>query len=145
LRPSRAIIPHILGTRNNDAEVRKEDETSALRAPFKFVIVGGGWAGFTTADALSSAVPSNNEDAEITILYASQRSKGGLSGGWREEAGLPVEAGIHEFWREYQNTFQVTTDRIGLSDLNQLLSSFTPSILFSQSGKKGAVAPVLKE
>jgi uncharacterized protein with NAD-binding domain and iron-sulfur cluster len=144
-----------LGIRNNAAsarsmsptsaaEVGKEDETSTLQAPFKVVVVGGGWAGFTAADALSSAVPSNNQDVEITILDAAPRGKGGLAGGWRTEAGRPVEAGIHGFWREYRNTFQVMTNRIGLSDLNQVLSPFTPSILVSQSGKV-AVAPVLKE
>jgi hypothetical protein len=68
-------------------------------------------------------VPSNNQDVEITILDAAPRSKGGLAGGWRAEAGQPVEAGIHGFWPEYRNTFQVMTDRI----LNQVLSRFTPN------------------
>lgn len=105
--------------------------------PKKIVIIGGGWAGFSAADALIST----NEPIEVEILDASPRGPGGLAAGWRTPLlDRPVEAGIHGFWREYRNTF-AAIERIGLS-LDDVLTPFTPSILVSKSGRV-AVAPVL--
>ncbi|CAB9530124.1 Desaturase [Seminavis robusta] len=105
------------------------------------VIVGGGWAGFSAADALAHA--SDNTNLKITLLDAAPRGKGGLAGGWRTPQGRPVEAGIHGFWREYTNTFAVM-ERIGLDLDNDVLTPFTPSVLYSNNGRV-AVAPVLIE
>ena len=101
----------------------------------RVVVVGGGWAGYTAAEALS-ADPS----CEVTLLEASPRAAGGLAGGWRTPGGRPVEAGIHGFWREYTNTFKMI-DQLGLSR-DEVLSPFTPSVLVSKNGKV-ATAPVL--
>jgi len=98
------------------------------------VVVGGGWAGYTVADALSKS-----PGVRVTLLEASQNA-GGLAGGWRTPGGRPVEAGIHGFWREYRNTF-AAMESIGLS-VDDVLTPFTPSVLVSQSGKV-ATAPVL--
>ena len=74
---------------------------------------------------------------------ASPRGPGGLAAGWTTaKLDRPVEAGLHGFWREYQNTF-ATIERIGL-DLDDVLTPFTPSILVSQSGRV-ALSPVLGE
>jgi len=89
------------------------------------VIVGGGWAGFSAADSLS-----HNNNVRVTLLDA---SKGGRGGGLSE-------AGIHGFWREYKNTFS-QIEKIGL-DVDQVLSPYSPSTLFSRNGKV-ATAPVL--
>ena len=52
---------------------------------------------------------------------------GGLAAGWRTPGGRPVEAGIHGFWREYQNTFAVL-DRLGLPQWLLLIGCMeTPS------------------
>ncbi|CAM9933065.1 unnamed protein product, partial [Heterosigma akashiwo] len=102
------------------------------------VVVGGGWAGFSAADALATA---EGEGVEVVLLDASPRGAGGLAGGWRTPAGRPVEAGVHGFWREYRNTF-VAMEAIGL-DLDAVLGPYTPSALFSRNGPV-AVAPVLK-
>lgn len=101
----------------------------------RVVIVGGGWAGFSAADAFTA-------DQEVILLDASPRGPGGLAGGgWRTpKLNRPVEAGIHGFWRDYRNTF-AAIERIGLK-LDQVLTPYTPSVLVSESGKV-AVAPVL--
>lgn len=99
--------------------------------------MGGGWAGFSAADALAAASAS---DVDVTILDGSPRGAGGLAGGWRTPSGRPVEAGIHGFWREYRNTF-AAIERIGL-DLDEVLTPYTPSVLVSKSGRV-ALAPVL--
>ena len=107
----------------------------------KVVIVGGGWAGFSAADALASADPTTGQSSvDITILDGSPRGAGGLAGGWRTESGRPIEAGIHGFWREYRNTF-AAVERIGL-DLDEVLTPYTQSVLVSKSGRV-ALAPVL--
>jgi uncharacterized protein with NAD-binding domain and iron-sulfur cluster len=103
----------------------------------RVVVVGGGWAGYTAAEALSA-----DPTVEVTLLEASPRAAGGLAGGWRTPGGRPVEAGIHGFWREYQNTFKVI-DQLGL-DRDEILTPFTPSVLVSKNGKV-ATAPVLAD
>ena len=116
----------------------------------RIVVIGGGWAGFSTADTLSkiqqpqSQQGGGSESAfEIEILDASPRGPGGLASGWRtKKLNRPVEAGLHGFWREYLNTF-ATMERIGLN-LDDVLTPFTPSILVSQSGRV-ALSPVLGE
>jgi len=55
------------------------------------VVVGGGWAGFGAAHALTKLGLS------VTVLDASP-SPGGLSTGFRTAQGRPVEAGLKGFW-----------------------------------------------
>lgn len=106
--------------------------------PIRVVVVGGGWAGFTAADALATCT---SRPIQIHLLDASPRGQGGLAGGWRSAVlQRPVETGLHGFWREYLNTF-ATLERIGLN-ADDILTPFTPSILTSASGKL-ATAPVL--
>ena len=136
-------------------EVENTDES-----PLTVVVVGGGWAGFTAADALASMAsppavdadgrqqqpkqPAADVSIKIHLLDASPRGLGGLAGGWQtRRRQLPVEAGIHGFWREYRNTFDVMEHSIGL-DLDQVLTPYTPSLLVSSSGRV-ALAPVLGE
>ncbi|KAL3772434.1 hypothetical protein ACHAWO_004360 [Cyclotella atomus] len=104
----------------------------------KIVIIGGGWAGYTVAESLSTN-NLHSDQVEILLLDAS-KSGGGLAGGYRE-GKRPVEAGIHGFWREYKNTFAVM-DGIEGVNINEVLSDYTPSVLYSKNGKV-AVAPVL--
>jgi uncharacterized protein with NAD-binding domain and iron-sulfur cluster len=117
----------------------------------KVVIVGGGWAGFSAADTLSTvqyqavegkeSLSETNLAFDIELVDASPRGPGGLAAGWRTpKLQRPVEAGLHGFWREYKNTF-ATMERIGV-DIDQVLTPFTPSILVSSSGRV-ALSPVL--
>lgn len=111
--------------------------TSVLPAT-KVVVVGGGWAGFSAADALSSI----GDDIQVELLDASPRGSGGLAGGWRtKKLNRAVEAGLHGFWREYRNTM-ATIERIEGIEVDKVLTPFTPSILVSESGRV-ATAPVL--
>jgi len=115
-----------------------EDDESSSTTKKKIVVIGGGWAGYSAADSVSSF-----GDTEVLMLDASPRGPGGLAGGgWRTPVlKQPVENGIHGFWRDYRNTFDVIENRIGL-DLDSVLTPYTPSILVSESGRV-AVAPVL--
>ena len=103
------------------------------------VVVGGGWAGFSAADALAP-----NKNVQIHLLDASPRGPGGLASGWRtEKLQRPVEAGIHGFWREYRNTFAVL-DRLGL-DRDEVLTPYTPSVLVSDSGRVALANPMVAD
>ena len=114
--------------------------TSNIYAKPKIVIVGGGWAGYTVAESLSTNnLESHNVDV---LLLDAMKSGGGLAGGYRE-GKRPVEAGIHGFWREYKNTFSVMKSIEGV-DIDEVLGEYTPSVLYSKHGKV-AVAPVLLE
>ena len=111
--------------------------SSATTETISVVVIGGGWAGFSAADATASL----GDNVHVHLLDASPRGPGGLAGGWRTpKLNRSVEAGIHGFWREYKNTF-AAIERIGL-DIDDVLTPFTPSTLVSCKGKV-AVAPVL--
>ena len=113
------------------------DLASSSSEAVSVVVIGGGWAGFSAADAVSTL----GENVQVHLLDASPRGPGGLAGGWRTPLlNRSVEAGIHGFWREYRNTF-AAMERIGL-ELDDELTPFTPSTLVSSEGKV-AVAPVL--
>jgi uncharacterized protein with NAD-binding domain and iron-sulfur cluster len=109
----------------------------------RIVVVGGGWAGYSFCESVSH----NNIDGrnvDIILLDASKQGRGGLAGGYRSKNGRPVEAGIHGFWREYRNTFDVMNAIEGVN-FDEVLGDFSPSVLRSKNGKV-AMAPVfLKE
>ena len=111
---------------------------STIYAKPKIVIIGGGWAGYTVAESLST---NNLESQNVDILLLdAMKSGGGLAGGYRE-GKRPVEVGIHGFWREYKNTFSVMKSIEGVH-IDEVLGDYTPSVLYSKNGKV-AVAPVL--
>ncbi|GFH48051.1 hypothetical protein CTEN210_04527 [Chaetoceros tenuissimus] len=103
--------------------------------PQRIIVVGGGWAGYSFCESISK----NN--LEIILLDASKDSKGGLAGGYRSEKNRPVEAGIHGFWREYNNVFDIMEKIEGI-DVDTVLGDYIPSVLFSQHGRV-ALAPVI--
>ncbi|KAL3792414.1 hypothetical protein HJC23_001532 [Cyclotella cryptica] len=106
----------------------------------RVVVIGGGWAGYAVAESLST----NNTPSravEIILLDASKGGGGGLAGGYRDSKARPFEAGIHGFWREYRNTFDVMESIEGV-DIDAVLSGYTPSVLYSKNGRV-ALAPVL--
>ena len=112
--------------------------SSNNRSKPRIAIIGGGWAGYTAAESLSTN--NINEQSVDIILLDASKSGGGLAGGYRE-GNRPVEPGIHGFWREYKNTFSVMADIDGLN-IDEVLGDYTPSVLYSKNGKV-AVAPVL--
>jgi len=116
---------------------------SSIDKKLRVVVVGGGWAGYSFCESISTNNISGDNDVEITLLDASKQAKGGLAGGFRSSSGRPVEAGIHGFWREYRNTFDIMEGIEGVN-VDDVLGDFTPSVLYSKNGKV-AVAPVLLE
>ena len=102
----------------------------------KVVVVGGGWAGYSFCESIS-----HNNNVEINLLDAFIKGTGGLAGGYRSKNDRPVEGGIHGFWREYRNTFDIMS-MIENVEVDKVLGKFSPSVLRSKNGKV-AVAPVL--
>ncbi len=109
--------------------------------------MGGGWAGYSLCESISANNINNNingdNNVEIILLDASKQAKEGLAGGYHSKNNRPVEAGIHGFWREYRNTFDVMESIEGV-DIDDVLGDFSPSVLYSKNGKV-VVAPVLLE
>ena len=135
---SRPVASHLVAALLTASTTPRSRMPEPIRmgATREIVVVGGGWAGYAAADALSAS-----PDCRVTLLEASPRAAGGLAAGWRTPGGRPVEAGIHGFWREYLNTFSVI-ESLGLN-LDDVLTPYTPSVLVSKSGKV-ATAPVLR-
>ncbi|KAL7534407.1 hypothetical protein ACHAWF_004824 [Thalassiosira exigua] len=124
----------------NNNVVDAKDSGSAKK--LRVVVVGGGWAGYSFCESIST----NNihgDGIEIILLDAQKRARGGLAGGFRSSNDRPVEAGIHGFWREYKNTFDIMKSINGV-DVDGVLGDFSPSALYSKNGAV-AVASVLLE
>lgn len=130
------VHPHL----SQDERVRLFANTAnnhkSKKKKTRVIVVGGGWAGLSVTDSLS-----HSHDVHITLLDAGP-SVGGLAGGGARSPRLqlPVEPGLHGFWREYRNTI-ATLERIGV--MPDALTEYTPSILVSQNGRV-ALAPVLQ-
>ena len=141
LAPSRRHL--FLATSSTTPQISTDDEGDEDSTnnnngnPLRIVVVGGGWAGYSLCESLS-----HNRNIHITLLDASKQVTGGLAGGYRSsKTDRPVEAGIHGFWREYRNTFDIMNTIEGV-DVNEVLGDFSPSVLWSKNGKV-ATAPVL--
>ncbi|PNW70427.1 hypothetical protein CHLRE_17g719500v5 [Chlamydomonas reinhardtii] len=89
----------------------------------KAVVVGGGWAGFGAAYALSQA------GADVTVLDAAEQP-GGLASSWKSQGGKTVEPGIKGFWYQYANIFSLV-DRLGLRNV---FTEFTQSSFYTPEG-----------
>ena len=97
-------------------------------------MVGGGWAGFGAAKALSE------QGYAVTLLDA-QKYAGGVSAGWRTSSGRPVEAGTKGFWWDYPNIFGLI-DELGVKDA---LTPFLNSGFWNSSGEVITEAPVFSD
>ena len=135
---------------NND---RNEDEV-------RIVIIGSGWAGLSAADALllQSQSPSIQPNGKLRPLHIhlleASPQVGGLASGWKSKQNKSVEGGLHGFWREYRNTFR-TIERICEStnhrhnnthttvSMDDILTPYTPSVLYSRQSGRVAYAPVM--
>lgn len=135
--------------RNNQQQQQQQQQSKTIRQSTHLneakarsvVIIGGGWAGYTAAEELSRYNEQQGGAAlNITLLDAS-KSAGGLAGGYRTPKGRPVDAGIHGFWREYLNTFEIMRGIDGV-EIDDVLTDYIPSMLVSKSGRV-AVAPVV--
>ncbi|KAJ7538182.1 hypothetical protein O6H91_11G037300 [Diphasiastrum complanatum] len=107
-RPKRSFLlssqrGHLLITLNLPRCLNRLHGQSVELEPKKVVVVGGGWAGFGAAHALTKA------GCSVTLLDAAA-SVGGLSTGFRTAQGRPVEAGVKGFWWQYHNIFQLVKE-----------------------------------
>jgi len=102
----------------------------------KVIVVGGGWAGFGAAKALSE------QGYAVKILDAAP-APGGVSAGWRTPSGRPVEAGTKGFWYEYPNIFSLLQKLDNMPEWP--LGKFETSGFWGPSGDLITEAPVFSE
>ncbi|EED95204.1 hypothetical protein THAPSDRAFT_261310, partial [Thalassiosira pseudonana CCMP1335] len=103
----------------------------------RVVVIGGGWAGYSFCESISTNNINEKQGVEIILLDASKQAKGGLAGGYRDGSSnnRPVEAGIHGFWREYRNTFDI------MNGIDATTSKTPPMLTdFSEEGIRRFVA-----
>eukprot|EP00752_Nemacystus_decipiens_P011813 g10482.t1 len=93
----------------------------------KVVVVGGGWAGFGAAKALTEA----GEGAYDVTLLDANPNPGGLSAGWRTAGGRAVEAGIKGFWWSYPNIYDLVEREL---NIEKPFTDWTRSSFFSPDG-----------
>jgi uncharacterized protein with NAD-binding domain and iron-sulfur cluster len=103
----------------------------------RYLIVGGGWAGWGAAKALCES----NLDVEVILMDAlpdpSSRTP------YQSKTGKPVEAGVRGFWKDYPNIYNLCTDELGLLE-QDIFTPYTNSSFYSPDGLE-ATAPVFSE
>mmetsp|Transcript_20511 Transcript_20511/g.19840 ORF Transcript_20511/g.19840 Transcript_20511/m.19840 type:complete len:539 (+) Transcript_20511:101-1717(+) len=107
------------------------------------VIIGGGWAGFSTAYGIlraTNAAGFDSSKVSVTILEGTPRP-GGLASGWKSANGKNVEAGIHGFWRCYDNIEKLVTEDLQLTGDRDPFTPWTPSALWTKGGLS-VISPV---
>ncbi|KAL7459095.1 hypothetical protein ACHAWC_010810 [Mediolabrus comicus] len=123
-------------------------QASAENTPKKYVIIGGGWAGWGAAKALCEGLPynippteatdvGNYQFANITLIDALPDPTGSTP--YLSSTGKPVEAGTRGFWKDYPN-INALCAQLGL-DENDVFTPFTNSSFYSPDGLE-ATAPV---
>lgn len=83
----------------------KEQRSTTTRD--RVIVVGGGLAGLTTAVELV------DRDFDVTLIEAAPQCGGKLAS-WRTATGDPIEHGMHGWWPNYVNFFEVMK-RVGIS------------------------------
>ena len=132
-------------------EMNEQQQSNQDENEFRIVIIGGGWAGLSAADVLLSS--SSQKTIRVDLIDASPQL-GGLASGWRGNLNKSVEGGLHGFWREYRNTFsiieRICKDSNNTSDdgskaltIDDILTPYTPSVLYSRRSGRVAFAPVV--
>ena len=76
------------------------------------------------------------------ILLEGAPRPGGLAAGWISARGKRVEAGIHGFWRCYDNIEKFLTKDLGLVHDKSPFTPWTPSALWTKEDGLTVVAPV---
>ena len=107
------------------------------------IIIGGGWAGFATAYAILIGINRAKLAASVNVILLEGAPRpGGLAAGWTSARGKKVEAGIHGFWRCYENIEEFTTKDLGLTGDKSPFTPWTPSALWTKDHGLTVVAPV---
>ena len=120
-------------------------------SPKKYVIIGGGWAGWGAAKALCEGLPytippteptdvGNYQFANITLIDALPDPTGATP--YLSATGKPVEAGTRGFWKDYPNINKLCA-QLGI-DEEDVFTPFTNSSFYSPDGLE-ATAPVFSE
>eukprot|EP00536_Pseudo-nitzschia_multiseries_P005775 jgi/Psemu1/296006/fgenesh1_pm.114_\ len=107
----------------------------------KVVVIGAGWGGLSTAEALSSQTET---PMEITVVDAAPRAGGLVRDGFSTLRGeKAAEAGQHGFWDNYHNIFKLL-DKGDWVDPEEVLTGYAEQGQYSPSGLE-AVWPVYRQ
>jgi len=109
------------------------DEENAKKK--SVLVVGAGWGGLGVAWHLSK-----RDDVAVTLVDAAPKVGGLIRDGFQTKQGRPCEAGMHGFWDEYKNIFNLVDNELGLEDV------FTDYALQGQYSPRGleAIWPIYR-
>jgi uncharacterized protein with NAD-binding domain and iron-sulfur cluster len=131
----------IVQNENEMVESTDEIDFATKEQRRKVLIIGAGWGGLSAAHTLSKE--QNNLD--ITIVDASPRVGGLVQDGYKTKSGTRVaEAGIHGFWNNYHNIYDLLRNEIDGFDINSALTDFAEQGQYSPQGLQ-AVWPVYRD
>lgn len=138
-----AFTPQIEGTRQYSSKlytsVAEEwaKEQKAQDSRKKYVVIGGGWGGWGSAQALCE---QTEVDCDVYLLDALPDPTGSMP--YLSGSGKPVEAGTRGFWKDYPNINKLC-QQLGI-DEDDVFTPFTNSSFYSPDGLE-ATAPVFSE
>ena len=137
-----AFTPQIEGSRQYSSKlytsVAEEwaKEQKAQDSRKKYVVIGGGWGGWGSAQALCE---QTEVDCDVYLLDALPDPTGSMP--YLSGSGKPVEAGTRGFWKDYPNINKLC-QQLGI-DEDDVFTPFTNSSFYSPDGLE-ATAPVFQ-
>lgn len=107
----------------------------------KYLVIGGGWAGWGAAQTLcESSSTIAGIDCDVILMDALSDPTGASP--YLSKTGKPVEAGTRGFWKDYPN-INALCEQLNLDEEN-VFTPFTNSSFYSPDGLE-ATAPVFSE
>jgi uncharacterized protein with NAD-binding domain and iron-sulfur cluster len=144
---NRIFLPPLQSTnsiaQNGIETVESSDEINVVSKEKrrKVLIIGAGWGGLSAAHSLSK----EKSNLDITIVDASSRVGGLVQDGYQTKSGKRTsEAGIHGFWNNYHNIYNLLRNEIDGFDINSALSDFAEQGQYSPQGLQ-AIWPIFRD
>ena len=123
----------------------KKNRNAHKRKRRKIVVIGAGWAGLSTAHALSKGQGQDDQNLEVTVVEASPRVGGLVRDGFTTTSGKrPAEAGQHGFWNNYHNIYKLLQEDIPGLDISTAFTDYAEQGQYSPQGLE-AVWPVYRD
>jgi len=119
--------------KQQEEEINEAEEQDSHK---KYVVVGGGWAGWGAVKALCQS----GINAEVILLDALPDPTGNAP--YVSKSGKPVEAGTRGFWKDYPNIYELCNE-LNLNE-DDIFTAYTNSSFYSPDGLE-ATAPVFAE
>jgi hypothetical protein len=122
------------------ADEQKKEYLQDKTRPRKYLVIGGGWAGWGAAKTLCESCSTAGIESDVILMDALYDPTG--QSPYLSQSGKPVEAGTRGFWKDYPN-INALCEQLNIRE-EDVFTPFTNSSFYSPDGLE-ATAPVFSE